>query len=109
MEVIPAEPAIVELEKQWGIESDSYVLSEVMEEYGYDSSDVLRNLEIMSILLFVLILLPIVLLLLYSIFIWSEKCRQCLSKLHMRIFWNVYIRFIFEGFMELSIATLLRF
>ena len=80
-----------------------------MVDYGYDSSDVFRNLELMSILLLILLLIPVLLLLVYGVFIWSTRCRKCLVKLRQKIFWNVYIRFIFEGFMELSIATLLRF
>ena len=44
MEVIPVKPAISAFEEGLGIESDDFARSETMVDYGYESSDALRNL-----------------------------------------------------------------
>ena len=51
-------------ENELGIENDDYVHSDNFMEFGYESSDVILNLQIMFIFILFLIALPFILMLL---------------------------------------------
>ena len=69
----------------------------------------IRNLQVIFIFIIFLLSLPIILLILRGLFYWSAKCKRCLNMISRKIYWSLYIRFILESFLELCIASLLRF
>ena len=56
-----------------------------------------------------LAMIPFVLLILKGIFFWNKKCVDRISKSYNVMFWNVYIRFGLEAYLELCLSSLLRF
>lgn len=61
------------------------------------------------IILVVLIALPILLLFLKGVFACCEnKCSRCIDHLVSRVFWNSYIRFGLEAYLEFAISSMIR-
>ena len=56
-----------------------------------------------------LLAIPIFMLFLKVIFFWSETVTNCINKVVNLLFFNVYIRFGLEAYMELCLTGLLRF
>ena len=44
MNIVPLEEAMVKAETSLGIENDLYIHSDNFEDFGYESSDIIRNL-----------------------------------------------------------------
>ena len=57
----------------------------------------------------ILIAIPIFLLILKAIFFWSARITVCINKVMNAIFFNIYIRFGLEAYMELCLVSLIRF
>lgn len=106
--IVPLEKAMADVEVEIGIQNDSYVHSDNFEDFGYESSDVILNLQIMFLFILLLIVLPFVLVLLQLICKRSKKCNKCLDWFSQRLFWSTYIRFILESYLELALASILR-
>ena len=99
---------MADAEVKLGIENDSYVHSDNFEDFGYDTSDVILNLQIMFIFILILLALPIILTLARWCCKRKKKCVSYLNWIGKRIFWSTYIRFILESFLEIALAGILR-
>ena len=108
-DVLPVGSLISEFEESVGLEQDDMALSDTMADLGYDSTDPIKNLQIMFIFMVFLLLYPIVALCMGILICWSSKLKKCFSAINKPICWNVYIRFTFEAFLEIAITCLLRF
>ena len=106
---LPVEKFIDKFEEKLHLEHDNFSLSDTMADFGFDSSDPIRNLQIMFFFMGFLLLYPFMILLFCLIFCWSKRCNRCLLTINRTICWNVYIRFTLEAFLEISITCLLRF
>ena len=85
------------------------MLTDTFADFGFDSTDPLKNLQVMFIFLSLLLLYPMFSLTLSGCFFWSDRCKRCIVRMNQRFYWNTYIRFFLEAYLELSIATLIRF
>ena len=99
---------IDEASREVGIEKNEFVLSENFEDFGFESSDTIRNLQVLFLFILFLVALPIVILLLRAMFFWDSRCERGLIKVQGKIFWSTYIRFMLEAFLELCMTSLLR-
>ena len=91
-----------------GLISKEYIITDNFEDYGFDSSDPIRNLQIMFLFIVFLALFPLFSLFCKGLCFWSDKCMRCRTYLNKSMFFNTYIRFGFEAFLELSISSLIR-
>ena len=107
-DIIPTEPLIESAEDDMGLIRKEYILTDNFEEFGFDSSDPVRNLQIMFLFILFLILFPLLSLLCKGLCFWSEKCLRWRTFLNRAMFFNTYIRFSLETFLELSISSLIR-
>ena len=73
------------------MERDDYIISDNFEAFELDSTDVIRNLQILFLALFVLIVIPLILLLTVPCLFWSQKCMNVYKKIANALFFNTYI------------------
>ena len=106
--MIPIEEFIAGTESLLGIQNDGFILSDNFEEFDYDSSNVIANLEVMYLFLLILLALPCITLLLFLLFFWSSKCMKWQTKFRRDVYFNLYIRFAFEAYLEVSLTALIR-
>ena len=106
--IIPVDRLISSFELDMGIESNEFILTESLADFGYDSSDMIKNLQVMFLTILVLVGIPVFLLLASLCFRWSQTAKQCLKLTVRKLFWNTYIRFLLEAYLALSICSLLR-
>ena len=106
--IFPVEDIVDELESTIGIVNDGFILTENFKEFELDSTDLSRNLQIIILVIIGLLILPIVSLLLWCLLSWSTRCKRWLTKAGRVIFWNTYIRFGLESYLELAIVSFLR-
>ena len=107
--ILPTEDIIAGAESDIGIEHSDVDLTDNFEEFGFDSSDPIRNLQVMFIILMVLLLLPLLVLALKGLCYCSSKCRKCINKVQNKLYWNTYIRFGMEAYLELAICAFIRY
>ena len=67
---------IEDFENGLGIQNDGLAISDNFVDFELDSTDVIRNLQIVFLFLLGLIILPVFLLLLFYLFYWSNKCKK---------------------------------
>ena len=91
-----------------GIERNEYIYSDNFEDFGFNTTDMIRNLQFLALVILFLLLVPLVLLLLHLAFFWSPKVKKCLQNVQRHVFWTWYIRILLETYLELSISALLR-
>ena len=108
-DMIPTEEFIKKGEDSVGLEKDDFFISDSFEEFGFDSTDPIRNLQIMFIFLLFLIAYPLLSLGLRGLCYCSRCCKRCVDYLDNQMFWNTYIRFALEAYLELQICSMLRF
>ena len=63
----------------------------------------------MFIFLILLMLLPLLVLALKGLCFCSSKCKRCLNKVENKLYWNTYIRFGMEAYLELAICAYIRY
>ena len=63
----------------------------------------------MFLAMLVLATLPFFLILLKFLFIWSKKVSRCINYVHSKIYFNLYIRFGLEAYLELCLSSMIRF
>ena len=56
-----------------------------------------------------MVMLPFVFLLLKGAFFWNKRCNKYLNLILSKIYFNVYLRFVLEAYLELSLSSILRF
>ena len=97
------------MQEEYGIENDSFVLSDNFENYGFESSGMIRNLQIMFIGILFLMFFPLIALLIKAIFYCCDNpVSRFFNRVIRRVFWNSYIRFWMEAYLELCISSMLR-
>lgn len=109
LNLVPSEPMIESIEGSIGIVNDDFYLTDSFIDFEFDSSGPIRNLQIMFIALLVLVFLPICLLLLRLLFFWSDKMTKFIKKVNDKLFFNIYIRFGLECYLELCLSSMIRF
>ena len=67
---------IEDFENGLGIQNDGLAISDNFVDFELDSTDVIRNLQIVFLFLLGLIILPVFLLLFFYLFYWSNKCKK---------------------------------
>ena len=67
---------IEDFENGLGIQNDGLAISDNFVDFELDSTDVIRNLQIVFLFLLGLIILPVLLLLFFYLFYWSNKCKK---------------------------------
>ena len=92
-----------------GIVRDDFVLTDNFADYGFDSTDPMSNLQMIFIVMVLLLMFSVYILFMRCICFWSDKCKRCLNWMHRIIFWNPYLRFALEAYLELSVSSMLRF
>ena len=107
--IFPTEGVIDEIEKWLGIVNDDFYLTESFLDFQFDSSGPIRNLQIMFLAMLLLAAIPLVLLVLRAVFFWSKKVKRCIIFVKEKIFFNAYLRFGLEAYLELSLSSILRF
>ena len=96
------------MESSIGLENDGVIISENFKDFELDSTSVIRNLQVVFVFLMVLMMIPVILIMLFGIFHCSTRCKKWLHKAAQSLFWNTYIRFWLESYLEFSIASLIR-
>ena len=85
-------------------------LPENFSEFGYETSDPIQNLEMVFIAIVGLLILPILIKLFEVICSSSYKALLVIENFkRTKVYWNVYLRFMLESYLELAIASVLRF
>ena len=108
-DLLPAEDAISEIEDDLGIVNDDYAITESFVDFEFDSSGPIHNLQILFLVMLLLLMVPIILLFIKGIFFRSQKVTRSINKVFSKMFFNVYIRFGLEAYLELSLCSLIRF
>ena len=85
------------------------MMSDSFADYGFDSTDPIRNLQVMFLFLVFLMLYPVLSIGLRGLCFCSERCKRCIERMNKAMYWNTYIRFCLETYLELQISALLRF
>ena len=107
-DLAPVESIIEGAEEKLGIENDGFILSDNFAAFDLDSTDLIRNLQILFLFMLLLLGLPVLLLVIQTLLCWSEQATKCIDAVRNKIYWSIYIRFLLESFLELSIVSLLR-
>ena len=63
----------------------------------------------MFLLMVLLVIIPIFVLLLKAIFYWNPKCVNRINVFNSKMFFNVYLRFGLEAYLELCLSSIIRF
>ena len=74
-ELIPLGDIIDDMEGEIGIENKEFFLTDNFADFGFDSTDPIRNLQVMFFFILFLLIFPLLSLLLKGIFCWSERCQ----------------------------------
>ena len=80
--MLPTEEFIKEGEVSVGLEKDDFFISDSFEEFGFDSTDPIQNLQVMFIFMLFLIAYPILSLGLRGLCYCSRSFKRCLDWLN---------------------------
>ena len=108
LDILPTEELIDGVKDGLGISSDEYVLTDDFFIFGYESTSPIDNLQLKFIALVGLIVLPLLLSLVRVLFCRCRCTNGCIGWIRKRIFFNTYIRFGLEAYLELALSSLLR-
>ena len=109
LNIIPTDSATETIESIIGITNDEFVLTESFVDFEFYSTGPIRNLQIMFLAMLFLFFFPILLLIIRLIFFWSKKVTECVSTINQKLFFNIYIRFGLEAYLELCLSSMIRF
>ena len=85
------------------------MVGEKFARFDYPTSNPIQNLDMIFLVTLALLLLPFLLKLLDLICAWSTRAILRLRRFKTTVvYWNLYIRFLLEAYLELSIVSLLR-
>ena len=88
---------------------DSNMVGENFHNFDYESTDPIQNLDILFIVFSILLITPIIFKLIELLARCSDSATRIIHRFKTTVlYWNTYIRFLLEAFLELSIACLLR-
>ena len=108
-DVIPVEGIMEDLQSWFDIEEDGHLLQQNFHEFDYNSTNPVDNLEVIFLSFVLLVVLPIFFKILETVFKCCDKIAKPLNRFKTKvIYWNLYLRFFLEAFLELSIVSLLR-
>ena len=109
LDLLPTEEFLEDVQEFAGLINDDYELTDDFVTFGFDSTGPIRNMQVMFIGLVSLVLIPLLLLAIKLIFLWSSCCTRFIDRLLKRLFFNSYIRFWLEAYLELSLSSFIRF
>lgn len=75
---------------------------------GFESLDPFKNLQLIFIAFILFIFLPVIIRFFWLLLYCFSRVRICIQKLESKLYWNSYIRFFLESYLELSIVALIR-
>ena len=79
------------------------------QEFDFNSSDPVQNLGIIFLFMMFLTALPILLWLMTLLVSCWDRGKRIVDRIkNESIYWNFYLRFTLEAYLELSIASILR-
>ena len=107
--ILPTESLIEQIESYLGIVNDDFTLTDAFIDFQFDSSGPIRNLQIMFLLMIFLIALPVFTLILRLLFFWNERCIRFIQTLNSKMFFNLFIRFGLEAYLEICLSSIIRF
>ena len=107
-DMIPTDSLIQGYEDDVGLVSGEYIISDNFADFGFDSADPIKNLQVMFLFILFLVMFPVFTLMCKGLCFWSDKCMRCRTWLNNKILFNTYIRFGLEAFLELTICCLIR-
>ena len=108
-DVIPVDGVMEFIEKYVHGTDDSAMIPEVFHNFNYSSTDPIQNLEIIFLVLAALLIAPIIMKLVELICSCNQWASNRVRNFKTTVlYWNTYLRFFLEAFLELSIACLLR-
>ena len=85
------------------------MLQQNFHEFDYNSTNPIDNLEVIFLAFLILVVLPILYKILEMVFTCWDRVAAPLSRFKSKvIYWNLYLRFFLEAFLELSIVSLIR-
>ena len=91
------------------LESFDFVLTDSFVDYGFDSTDPIRNLQIMFILIVFCALFPIFSLCMRGLCCCCDRGKSFVTRMNKVMYFNTYVRIGLEAYLELSISALIRF
>ena len=109
LEVLQVDDVVEAIKSGLGLDKDNFVLSANFEEFELDSTDVLKNLQMISLAILALLVLPLLLLLTCACLYKSSRGMRVIKRISDVLFFGVYIRCTLEAFLELSIVSFMRF
>ena len=77
-QLIPVEETIEHMEDRLGIHNDGIALSDNFIDFELDSTDMIRNLQIIFLFLLGLLIVPIAFPVLFAALFWSKRCQRWL-------------------------------
>ena len=107
-DIIDTNPLVATIENRLGLKwQETEPLNESFGEMGYETLDPMRNLQLMFVMLGVLCLVPILLKFILILVSCCAPIKNGVKYLEGKLYWNIYIRFILETHLELSIASII--
>ena len=88
--------------------ADEFEIPDNFSEFGYNSTNTVANLQFVFFFMLFITIVPLLLAFLKVCIGWNEKIVAVIEKIKANLYWNFYLRFIMEAYMELSIAHLLK-
>lgn len=109
LDLVETEPLIEEVESRFEIKNDDFFVTETFCDFGYKTTSTMRNLQIMFVFILILVTLPVCLFFFQLILCWSRRAGKLFNAIKKRVFFNLYLRFGLEAYLELALASMLRF
>lgn len=107
-DIVDTDPLVDYLESTFGLTwKESAALNSSFDEMGYETLDPMRNLQLMFVALVALLLIPILLKMVLVIVYCCKPLRKGVNWLERKLYFNYYIRFILEAYLEFSIAAII--
>ena len=108
-DLIPVDGIMEEIKTHIKTAKDSYTMPENLQEFGYESTDPVQNLAIIFLFSVGLLVLPLLILIVELISSFHKSAQDALVKWkNENVYWNFYLRFLFEAYLELALSGLLR-
>ena len=76
--------------------------------FEYESLDTFMNLQQIFFYMLFFALLPLLVRIIYVLLYWSKGCQNLIRKFEGILYFNIFIRFILESYLELVIISLIR-
>ena len=108
-DVIPVDGIMEDITRWLGVEDDGYLLSKNFHDFDYNTTNPIDNLEVIFFAFIFLMILPVVFKMIELLFSYCNRMTRPLHNFKTKVmYWNLYLRFFLETFLEFSIVSLIR-